>query len=164
MAEPPIVPPISPRTRRLTARDSIVAIVTAAVVLLLVEGPSIRGSGERMDPGPLRTAVLVVGKPAGWLGDRPPLARGVPKPTAWLSPDEDLAQTAGGFQASSRTDTQAVPPVTPDAFPPGQLGGPAAPKRALRHLLVTGDSMSMPLDALLARRLADGNAIEVTRD
>jgi uncharacterized protein len=164
MAEPQIVPPISPRTRRLTSRDAIVCILTAAVVLLLVEGPSIRGSGERMDPGPLRTAVLAVGKPAGWLGDRLPLSDGAHKLTAWLSPDEDLAQTAGGFQASARTDTQAVPPVTPDAFGPGQLSGPAAPKRALRHLLVTGDSMSMPLDAVLARRLANGDAIEVTRD
>jgi uncharacterized protein len=164
MTEPQIVPPISPRTRRLTSRDAIVAIVTAAVVLLLVEGPSIRSSGERMDSGPLRTTVLAVGKPAGWLGDRLPLADGAHRLTAWLSPDEDLAQTAGGFQSSARTDTQAVPPVTPDAFPPGQLGGPAAPKRALRHLLVTGDSMSMPLDAVLARRLANGNALEVTRD
>src|SRR3954452_373982 len=111
MAEPPIVPPISPRSRRLTARDAIVAIVTAAVVLLLVEGPSIRGSGERMDPGPLRTAVLVVGKPAGWLGDRLPLADGVHKLTAWLSTDEDLAQTAGGFHGSSRNETKVVPTV-----------------------------------------------------
>jgi hypothetical protein len=164
MTEPQIVPPISPRTRRLTSRDAIVAIFTAAVVLLLVEGPSIRGAGERMDSGPLRTAVLAVGKPAGWLGDRLPLSDEAHRLTAWLSPDEDLAQTAGGFQSSARTDTQAVPPVTPDAFDPGQLGGPPAAKRALRHLLVTGDSMSMPLDAVLARRLADGRAIEVTRD
>jgi hypothetical protein len=164
MTEPQIVPPISPRTRRLTSRDAIVCILTAAVVLLLVEGPSIRSTGERMDPGPLRTTVLAVGKPAGWLGDRLPLADAASRLTAWLSPDEDLAQTTGGFQASARANTQTVPPVTPDAFEPGQLDAPATPKRALRHLLVTGDSMAMPLDAVLARRLADGRAIEVTRD
>jgi hypothetical protein len=164
MAEPQIVPPISSRTRRLTSREAILCIFTAAIVLLLVEGPSIRSAGEEMDPGPLRTVVLVVGKPAGWLGDRLPLADGASRLTAWLSPDDDLAQTAGGFQASARTETQAVPPVTPDAFGPGDLAGPAAPRRALRHLLVTGDSMSMPLDSVLARRLADGRAIEVTRE
>jgi hypothetical protein len=164
MAQPQIVPPISSRTRRLGAREAILAIVTTAVVLLLVEGPSIRATGERMDPGPLRTVVLAVGKPAGWLGDKLPLADGASRLTAWLSPDENLADAAGGFQTATQTTTQTVPPVTADAFDPSQLGGPAAPKRALRHLLVTGDSMAMPLDSVLARRLADGAAIEVTRE
>jgi hypothetical protein len=163
--QPNIVPPISPRTPRLGAREAIACIFVAALVLLLCEGPSIRRSGERMDPGPLRTAVLAVGKPAGWLGDRLPLADGAHHLTAWLSPDADLAGAGGGFEAvAARADTQAVPPVTPDAFAPGDLAGAAAPKHGLRQLLVTGDSMAMPLDAVIARRLADGRAIQVTRD
>ncbi len=163
MPQPQIIPPISPRTRRLGAREAILAIFTTAVVLVLVAGPSIRAAGEQMDDGPLRTAVLVVGKPAGWLGDKLPLADGVSNLTAWLSPDEDLADAGGGFQTAAQS-TQTVPPVTADAFDPGELGGPAAPKRALRRLLVTGDSMAMPLDAVLARRLAGGKAIQVTRE
>jgi lysophospholipase L1-like esterase len=163
MSQPEIIPPISPRTRRLGAREAILAIVTTAVVLVLVAGPSIRAAGEQMDDGPLRTVVLAVGKPAGWLGDQLPLADGVSNLTAWLSPDEDLADAGGGFQTAVQSTGGTVPPVTPDAFDPGQLGA-AAPKRALRHLLVTGDSMTMPLDAVLARRLAGGNAVEVTRE
>jgi hypothetical protein len=163
MAQPPeIIPPISPRTRRLGAREAILAIFTTAVVLVLVAGPSIRAAGEQMDEGPLRTVVLAVGKPAGWLGDRLPLADGVSNLTAWLSPDEDLADLGGGFQTTAQSTGNTVPPVTADAFDPGQLG-PAPAKRALRHLLVTGDSMSMPLDAVLARRLA-GDAIQGTRE
>jgi len=164
MAQPPeIIPPISPRTRRLGAREAIVAIFTTAVVLVLFAGPSIRAAGEQMDDGPLRTAVLAVGKPAGWLGDQLPLADGVSNLTAWLSPDEDLADAGGGFQTATQSTGSTVPPVTPDAFDPTQLGGTAAPKHALEHVLVTGDSMSMPLDAVLARRLAGGD-VKVTRE
>jgi hypothetical protein len=164
MSEPRIVPPISPRTPRLGAREAIACIFVAALVLLLFEGPSIRRTGERMDPGPLRSAVLAVGRPAGWLGDRLPLAEAAHRVTAWLAPDDDLASAAGGFQAVASRNAPAVPPVTADAFGPGALEASPAPKRALRQLLVTGDSMSMPLDAVLARRLADGKAVQVTRD
>ena len=43
--------------------------------------------------------------------------------------------------------------MTPEAFDPVTLGLPAPPKRTLHTLLITGDSMSMPLDADLAQRL-----------
>ena len=46
MSQPEIIPPISPRTRRLGAREAILAIVTTAVVLVLVAGPSIRADGR----------------------------------------------------------------------------------------------------------------------
>ena len=164
MSQDDIVPPISPRTRRLRARDAVVCIFITALVLLLLQGPSIRRSGERMDAGVLRTIVLAVGEPAGWAGDRLPLADGAHRLTAWLSPDDDLADAAGGFQATAASpDTETVPRVTADAFLPGELNGPATRERALRHLLVTGDSMAMPLDATIARRLA-GGVVRVTRD
>jgi hypothetical protein len=160
-----VVPPISPRTRRLGAREALVCVGVAALVLLLFQGPSIRRSGERMDPGILRSVVLAVGVPAGWLGDRLPLADAAHRLTAWASPDDNLADAAGGFaNAAARGDARTVPPVTPDAFDATDLGRAPAPKRALRKLLVTGDSMAMPLDAVLARRLADGRAIQVTRE
>ena len=44
-----------------------------ALVLLIVEGPSIRNSGERMDDGFWKTVVLAVGKPADAFGDVVPL-------------------------------------------------------------------------------------------
>jgi hypothetical protein len=43
----------------------------------------------------------------------------------------------------------SVPTVTADAFDPVALGLPAPRKRVLRNLLVTGDSMSNPLNAEL---------------
>jgi hypothetical protein len=56
-----------------------------------------------------------------------------------------------------------VPPVTPEAFDPLAIGAPAPPKQALDTLLVTGDSLSTPLDAVLGRRLAP-DGVEVIRD
>jgi len=51
-------------------------------------------------------------------------------------------------------------PVTADAFDPAELGI-AGPKPVQLHtLLVTGDSMSMPLDLVLARALA-GKGVKV---
>ena len=44
-----------------------------------------------------------------------------------------------------------MPPVTADAFDPARIGAKPGPKRLLRTLLVTGDSMSTPLDAEMAR-------------
>jgi hypothetical protein len=54
--------------------------------------------------------------------------------------------------------------VTPDAFDPAALGAKPRPPRPLRTLLVTGDSMAMPLDAELARRLADVDGLKTIRD
>jgi hypothetical protein len=135
------------------------------LLLILVEGASVRREGERMDPGPIRSVVLAVGRPTGWLADRLPLSGVAHRATSWLSPDQDLASAAGGFEAvAARTAAPGVAPVTPAAFPPGALGGPGPARRALRTLLVTGDSMSMPLDADLARRLQDGRAVQVERE
>lgn len=156
-----IIPPISPRTRRRGAREALLVVGVAAVILLLTQGPSIRKTGERMDPGVIRTAVLAVGEPAGWLGDRLPFADGAHALTAWLSPDDDLEDGPGGF-AQTANETAGVPPVTSEAFAPGDIGAEPAPKRELGTLLVTGDSMTQPLDAVLARRLAETG--EVVRD
>jgi hypothetical protein len=56
-----------------------------------------------------------------------------------------------------------VAPVTPDAFTPGELGVRPPARRRLHTLLVTGDSMSQPLDQDLARTLAR-NGVNVIRD
>ena len=62
--------------RTLRARDALICVFVAVILLLLIEGASIRNSGKKMDSGLQRTVVLAVGHPAGWLADqlrwRPP--------------------------------------------------------------------------------------------
>ena len=158
-----------PGSRRFRARDAIVVVLVAVLVLLVLEGDSIRGSGEEMTPGWERTIVLAVGEPAGWVADRLGISDVDDELTASLSPDEDLGSAGGGFGDHARTVPGAgaggVPPVTPEAFDPAALGAKPPAKRPLTKVLVTGDSMAMPLDTELARELADsGGAIEVLRD
>jgi uncharacterized protein len=158
-----------PTGRRLRARDAIVCVFVAVVLLVLLEGQSIRTSGDRMEPGVERTVVRAVGAPTGWLADRLPLADAVHSATAWLSPDEQLAGGAGAFQtppagvdaAASRGGGAA--PITEEAFDAAALG--EQPKRLakLGTLLVTGDSLAQPLDVELARRLAS-SGVRTIRD
>jgi lysophospholipase L1-like esterase len=153
--------PIHHRTRAFSARDAVVCVLVAGLLVTLFAGRSIRTTGEELKPGPLRTGVLVVGRPAGALADVLPLGDIAHDATAWLSPDDELGD-AGAFSASAATASAggtgaagAVAAVGPDAFDPGQLGEQPTPPRALHTVLVTGDSMAMPLDAELARRFAD---------
>jgi lysophospholipase L1-like esterase len=158
-------PPKPPREpRRLTARDAIVAVAVAALILLIVEGPSIRNSGERLDDGLWRTVVLAIGKPADALGDVVPLPEVGDELTGWLSPSDDSGGP-GSFDALAQQDagTARIAPITPDYFDPRAIGEDPPAPRELDKVLVTGDSMSMPLDAVMARRLED-EGIEVVRD
>jgi hypothetical protein len=158
-----------PTGRRLRARDAVLCVFIAVVLLVLLEGRSIRNSGDRMDPGVERTVVRTVGAPTGWLADRLPLADAVTSATAWLSPDEKLTGGAGAFQtppagvdaAASRAGGAA--PITEEAFDAAALG--EQPKRLARlgTLLVTGDSLAQPLDVELARRLAS-SGVRTVRD
>jgi len=161
-----------PTGRRLRARDAIVCVFVAALLLLLLEGESIRSTGEKMDRGIERTAVLAVGEPAGWLAERLPLADAVDSVTARLSPDDDLTGE-GGFNAApvagpaaaagGGTGGGASAPITTDSFDPIQLGVKSARLPKLVTLLVTGDSLAQPLDVQLARRLA-GDGVRTVRD
>lgn len=149
--------------RCFRARDAIAAVLLAALLLVLFEGASIRRAGEQMNPGVGRDLVLLVGKPAGWIADQLPLAAVAHDATAWLSPDEQLADADGFDVAAQRTGTAPVPPVTAAAFDPADIGAKPEPRRRLRKLLVTGDSLSTPLDVQLARRLSS-QGVEVVRD
>ncbi len=148
-----------PTGRTLRARDAIVVVFVAVLVLLVVKGQAIRGAGEKMDSGIERTVVLAVGHPAGWIADRFGLHDDVDRLTASLSPDEALSGP-GGFDDAPTSGAQAaaaaggVAPVTPDAFDPAALGAKPVQLDKLGTLLVTGDSLSQPLDVQLARRLA----------
>jgi len=128
-------------------------VALAALLLVLAQGASIRNAGEQLSPGVERNLVLAVGRPAGWIAERLPLAGVSHAATSWLSPNVNLG--GRGFTSSAAAaSANQIPPVTPDAFDPASIGAKPPPRRQLHTLLVTGDSMSMPLDADLAQRLA----------
>src|SRR3954453_8221336 len=147
--------------RTFTARDALIAVFVAVGLLVLFAGGSVKRAGAEMCGGGGKTLVEAVGKPTSRVGDALPFASIGHQLTGWLSPEQDLGSTGGGF-ASLRAAGVGVPPVTPEAFDPGAVGAPAAPRKPLKTLLVTGDSLSQPLDQELARRLA-GN-VKVIRD
>jgi lysophospholipase L1-like esterase len=157
--------------RRFTARQAIWSIGLVTLLLVLFAGQAIRKQGEEMSPGIARDVVLAVGDPAGWLADRLPLADLASNATSWLSPDESLAGASHGFAArqqrlpaggGGQAGDGGVPAVTPDYFDPAALGEKVE-RRPLHTLLVTGDSLSTPLDIELAQRLTD-SGVDVIRD
>jgi lysophospholipase L1-like esterase len=149
--------------RRFTARDAVKTVLVTTVLLVLFAGGSIRRAGAEMSPGVAKSIVQAVGKPAGWVADQLPFADISHHLTSWLSPEEDLGSSGSGFVDAARPAGVGggIPPVTPDAFDPAALGAPP-PKRPLKKLIVTGDSLSQPLDQDLARRLT--GSVDVIRD
>src|SRR3954452_22612239 len=146
-------------------RDLLICCGIAVVLLTLAEGASVRHAGREMPAGWERSLVLAVGHPAGWLADRLPLvdaANALGK--AFKSGDDVSGGGAGSFSdRGTPAAAGGVPPVTPDAFDPRALGAKPPPPRALKTVLVTGDSMSQPLDAEVARSLTP-KGIKVVRD
>ena len=161
-AEPPLPqPPPGPRGR---ARDALVVVFISVVLLVLFEGSAIRNAGQDMQPGLERDLVSAFGEPAGWVADRLPFDEVGDDALAFLEDNEGTG--AGGFDSAPRASASGeVPPVLPDSFDPADLGEKPRPPRKLDRLLVTGDSLSMPLDLELARRMADqAGDVEVVRD
>jgi lysophospholipase L1-like esterase len=149
--------------RRFRARDALAAVAIIAAILVVCSGASIRKAGQEMSSGVARDAMLAVGRPAGWIADKLPARSAAHTLTAWLSPDPNLGGLSGFNQTIATGATVGIPPVTPDAFDPSQIGAPAPPRRPLRGVLVTGDSMSEPLDQDLARALSP-QGVHVTQD
>jgi lysophospholipase L1-like esterase len=153
--------------RRFSARDALVAVGVCALLLVLFSGGSVKRAGAEMSPGVSKSIVEAVGKPTATVADALPFATIGHRLTGWLSPEDDLGSSGSGFVATTTggvgvAGASTVPPVTPDAFDPASVGAPAPPRKPLHTLLVTGDSLSQPLDQELARRLA-GSA-KVVRD
>ena len=125
------------------------------------------GSMERFEANASRfnardaVAAVLVALALFVLLERGPLSDQVDEVTAPLSPDTQLS-TRGGFDAGPSTATDVAAPVTASAFDPVALGE-SPRRRPLRKLLVTGDSLSTPLDLELARRLT-GDGVKVERD
>jgi hypothetical protein len=149
----------------LSAWDAVKAVGLTAVLCVLLSGGSVRDAAAQLDPGIGRDLVDAVGGPTGWIADRFPFQTATSELTSRLSPDEELG--AGGFETATAGGSQGsqsrIPPVTPDAFDPAQIGAKPPPKQPLDTLLVTGDSLATPLDTVLARRLAP-DGVEVIRD
>ncbi len=136
--------------RRFTARDAVKAVLLTTFLLLIFAGGAVHKAADELKPGLGRDIIKAVAGPAGWVSDQLPLADTRRDLTSWLSPDQQLS--GQGFRAA-----------------PGGAGRPAVPvptaPQPLHNLLVTGDSLSTPLDIEIARKLADqGAGVQVTRD
>ena len=155
--------PQPPRGPRRRSRDALVVVFVSVLLLVLFEGSSVRRAGEEMQPGFERDVVEAVGEPTGWVADRLPFDEWGNDALAFLE-DEGVGDK-GGFDSAPRAATGGVPAVSPDSFDPAELGAKPKPPRSLDTLLVTGDSMAMPLDVQTARRVADSDeGVEVERD
>ena len=136
--------------RRFTAWDAVKAVALTTFLLLIFAGGSVRKAADELKPGLGQDIVKAIAGPAGWISDQLPLADTRRDLTSWLSPDQQLS--GHGFRAA-----------------PGGAGRPTVQvpttPQPLDRLLVTGDSLSTPLDIEIARKLADqGASVQVTRD
>lgn len=148
--------------RRFRARDAVLTVLVAVLVLVVFKGTTMTDAGERLRPGVERDVVLAAGEPAGWVSDQLPLRLVADELGDQLSPDADLGD-AGGFDSAAPTTAGGIPPVSPEAFPAAALGDPPPKKLELESVLVTGDSLSNPLDLEMARKLA-GGGVRVKRE
>jgi hypothetical protein len=155
--------PKPPRGRRLRARDAVRVILLTTLLLLLFAGNAVESAGEQMDRGIERSIVLAVGKPAGWVAGKLPFEDAADSALAVLSPDDDLQGEGFDAPAEDAPARRGIPPITTDQFDPVELGGRGEKPRELQTLLVTGDSLSIPLDSELAKRLTD-DGVKVERD
>jgi lysophospholipase L1-like esterase len=137
--------------RRFSGWDAVKAIALTTILLLIFAGGSIRHASDELKPGLGRDIIKAVGGPAGWIADQLPFAETRRDLTSWLSPNEQLLGT--GFEAGGASPGRAAPVPQPVPTTP----------QPLHRLLVTGDSLSTPLDIEIARKLAD-HGVPVDRD
>jgi hypothetical protein len=150
---------------RFSARQAVIAVLITSLLLILFSGASIRHAGDEMKPGLGRDLVLAFGKPAGWLADRLPLSDAAADVTSVVAADDSVG-TEGSFDTqvnAAQSEAGKVPPITASNFDPNELGEETAQRKPIAQLLVTGDSLSTPLDIEIARRLAP-DGIRVTQD
>ncbi|MBA3329132.1 MAG: DUF459 domain-containing protein [Solirubrobacterales bacterium] len=136
----------------------------AAVLLALFGGRGIRDEAKEMEPGLTRSTLTAIGAPTGWLADRLPFADVTDALGDALSPEDDLGEAAPVASSGPAAGADTTAPVDPAAFDPASIGATPTEPPELRKVLVTGDSMAMPLDVEITRRLADGGDVRGERD
>jgi lysophospholipase L1-like esterase len=150
--------------RRYRARDGIIAVLVSCALMVVLAGASVKHSGQALQSKLGRNVVLAFGDPAASIAHALPLASIANTATEWLSPDANLGSSGGTFSAIAATSTAGgIPPVTVNSFDPVKLGLAGPPRKPLHTLLVTGDSMSEPLDSDLAQAL-DPKGVHVVQD
>jgi lysophospholipase L1-like esterase len=150
--------------RKYRARDGIIAVIVACALMVVFAGASVKHSGQQLQSKVGRNVVLAFGDPAASIAHALPVSSIVNSATGWLSPDANLGSANGTFATIAQTSSAGgIPPVTADSFDPTKLGLAAPPKKPLHTLLVTGDSMSEPLDSDLAQAL-DPKNVHVIQD
>jgi lysophospholipase L1-like esterase len=149
--------------RRFRSTDAVAVVLLTAILLALFAGGSILRSGEQTS-GVQGRLIRGVGRPLARVSNQLGLGKARQEATGFLSPDENLASSAGGFSgAAASTSGGGIPSVTPEAFAPEAIGSRAPARQRLRSVLVTGDSMVMPLDSDLARGTV-GRGVRVIQD
>ena len=132
--------------RHFSARQSVLAVALVSAILIVFSGGSVLNAGEEQTPGIGRDLITAVGKPTNEIADSLPFQQVSHKLTSSLSPNQDL-DNGGQFRTGSLAlQGGRIPPITPQAFDPVEIGGKPPPKKELGTLLVTGDSLSQPLD------------------
>jgi hypothetical protein len=151
--------------RRFGLRDTVVVVLIVCVVGVLLGGDSLHRTAESLDDGIERDIAVAVTSPLGWIASQLPFEDATDDVTASLAPDDEL-DGASAFtrvsQGDGGSDGSSVAPVTRDAFDPAALGT-RVERTPLKRLLITGDSLAMPLDTRLARRLS-GDGVHVDRE
>ena len=149
--------------RCFRARDAVRAVLLTAFLLIIFQGASVHKAAVAMKPGTGRDLVLAASRPSTWIADALPFASIAHSATAWLNPEPRLNGPGSFASARALSNANEIPPVTPDAFDPATIGERPPARRPLRTLLVTGDSMSQPLDSDIASQLAS-RGVRVIRD
>ena len=141
-----------PEVRKLSAWWAVAAITVTSVLLVLFSGGSVEDQADELRPGIGRDIIAAVGEPTEAIADALPLAEVQADVTDGLSSDTELDEGAFNAAAVGSADAGRVQPVTPESFDAHVVGGDPPAPMELDKLLVTGDSMSVPMDSVLAQR------------
>ncbi len=152
-----------PEVRKLSAWWAVGAIAITAVLLVLFSGGSVEDQAEELRPGIGRDLIAAVGEPTEAIADALPLAEVQADVTEGLSSESELDEGAFDAAAVGASEAGRIPPVTPESFDATAIGTDPPTPLELNKLLITGDSMSIPMDSVIAQRLAD-QGVEVVRD
>ena len=129
---------------RFTAGDAIRSVLLAAFLLLILAGGAVRAAADELDPG-LGRRHHQGGRRADRLGLRPASVRGDPPRPDRLARPRRGADRRGLRRRRRQRAANGNRRLRPRLQTPDELG----------TLLITGDSLSQPLDTEIAKVLAD---------